>query len=282
MASVPMKHLRTLAPLLILLPLFGAGCAKVEARGLAKEGNDLYRAGKFAEAVSKFEAATRLDPDFPTLQLHIGYANMALRNASEGKAADRYAAKAIAAFSRYMELRPGDERGTKFYLQMLLDSGRNDAALRFLERQHRDNPRDVKIVSSLGVVSSKVGRFSDALKWYEKRAALLPTETKARYLIGTLCWEHLYKNDAVVTIKRIEIADRGIAALQQALKLQKDYAEALTYINLLYRERAKGQTDPGAKEKDMAAARSYYKQAIKLIKAARARARSGAGAKGGG
>ena len=117
-----MKHLRALSPLLLpLLPLLlaGAGCAKVEARGLAKEGNDLYRAGKFTEALTKFEAATRLDPEFPTLQLHIGYANMALRNASEGKAADGHAARAIAAFKRYMELKPGDVGSRRVFAGLL-------------------------------------------------------------------------------------------------------------------------------------------------------------------
>jgi len=275
MCRSPVLLAAPLLSLLLLVTLAPAGCAKVEARELAKEGNDLYRAGKFDQALARFEAAARLDPEFPTLQLHIGYTAMALRTASAAAQGDRHARRAIAAFSRYMELKPADERGPKFYLQMLLDSGRNDEALAFLERQHRDNPRDLKIVSSLGVVSSRVGRFPDALKWYELRARLMPGESKARYLIGTLCWEQLYRNSKAVSIKRIEIADRGIAALKQALKLQPDYAEALTYINLLYRERAKGQTDPGAQEQDMAQARDYYGRAMKLINAARRGSKGG-------
>lgn len=244
------------------------GCDKIEARGLAKEGNDLYRAGKMAEALDAFERAARLDPDFPTLQLHIGYAAMALSTSAEPGRREVHATRAIRAFARFRELAPADERGAKFYLQMLLDTGRLEEALRFLRRKHADNPRDVKVVASLGMVSSKLGRFDDALEWYEKRAALLPGEPRERYLVGTLCWQHLYKNTAVVGAERVAIADRGIAALEQALKLRPDYGEALTYINLLYRERARGQGDAAAREADMARARSYYKRALKVLGAA--------------
>ncbi len=270
-----MVHRRFL-PLLLLLAasLAAAGCDRVEARSLAKEGNALYKAGKLAKALEKFQAAARLDPDFPTVQLHLGYTNMALfaafRSAPRGK---QYAEQAIGGFKRYMALEPTDERGPRFYLQTLLDSGRSAEALAFLKKQHQANPRDVKIVASLGAVSSKAGKFDEALKWYEKRAALLPTEAKARYLIGTLCWQHLYKNNTISDSQRVTLADRGLAALRQALKLQPEYAEALTYVNLLYRERSKGQNDESKREADMAEARKYHKQALKLMKARSAAAK---------
>jgi tetratricopeptide (TPR) repeat protein len=245
-----------------------AGCTKVEARGLAKQGNELYRAGKFDLALAKFEQAARLDPDLPLLHLHAGYAAMSLASATDGSTSVRYSRKAADAFRTYMKLAPDDDRGPKFYLQTLLDAGRSREAIRFLERQHRRDPKDVKVVSSLGQVASKAGDFKSALKWYEKRAALLPGEAKARYLVGTLCWEHLYKNKGVAGAARIRIADRGIAALERAIALEPATpGESLTYINLLYRERAKGQDDPAARERDMARAREYYQKAVAAMKA---------------
>ena len=267
-----MAHRRLSLLVLLLACLASSGCDRVEARSLAKEGNALYKAGKLAKALDKFQAAARLDPKFPTIQLHLGYTNMALfaafRSTPRGKT---YAEQAIRGFQRYMALEPSDERGPRFYLQTLLDSGRSAEALAFLNKQHQANPRDVKIVASLGAVSSKAGKFDEALKWYEKRAALLPTEAKARYLIGTLCWQHLYKNSTVSDSQRVALADRGLVALREALKLQPRYAEALTYINLLYRERSKGQNDEALRDADMAEARKYHKQALKLMKARRER-----------
>ena len=245
-----------------------AGCDAIQARSLAKEGNALYRAGKHQQALTRFQQAARLDPTFPTIQLHLGYTNMALLSAHPDTPSSRtYAAGAISGFRNYMKLEPTDERGPRYYLQILLDSGRHGEALEFLLRQHQRHPKDVKIVASLGAVSSKAGRFSEALKWYEKRAQLLPREAKAQYLIGTLCWQHLYKNSSVSDSQRVKLADRGIAALQQALKLRPDYGEAMTYVNLLYRERSKGQPEEAAREADMATARTYHKKALLMIKA---------------
>ena len=259
--SIP--HLLLLA---FCLTASWSGCQKIEARSLAKEGNSLYKSGKYQQALLKFQQAEKLDPHFPTLQLHLGYVGMALASAHEAQTAERYAKVASRAFETFMRLAPSDERGPRFYLQVLLDSGRHQDALKFLLQQHRKNPRDLKIVASLGVVSSRAGKFSEALKWYEKRADLLPKEAKAHYLIGTLCWKHLYQNEEVVGAERIKLADQGLDALRKALTLRPEYAEALTYTNLLFRERAKGQTDPLAREKDMHQARAYYQKALALIK----------------
>ncbi len=258
--------------LALLLPLMlafntGTGCEMMQSRSLIKEGNSLYKAGKLKEALGLYEQAGEMDPNFPTLHLHLGYTNMALAALYSPPQSDKFSAGAAKAFKALMKLDPSDERGPRYYLQVLLDSNRLDEALVFLKAQHKKNPKEVKTVSSLGMVSSKAGRFEEALGWYEKRAALLPGEAKAMYLIGTLCWKQLYKNDRAQGQARVQLADRGLAALDNALKIQPDYTEALTYANLLHRERAKGQNDEQAKERDMAKARAYYKRAMALIKA---------------
>jgi tetratricopeptide (TPR) repeat protein len=255
------------APRVALLGLLLVGaCDTIQARSLVKEGNALYREGKVDEAITRYEAAARIDPGFATLQLNLGYASLAAASAAPGAAAGKHARRAVTAFARFRELRPWDERGSKFYLQGLLDSGQLDRALAFLEAEHRKSPEDVKIVASLGMVSSRAGRFDAALRWYEKRAELLPSDASARYVIGTLCWERLYKNEALVGAERVKIADRGLKALEGALALQALYPEALTYVNLLYRERAKGQSDPGAAERDLAQARRAYTRAVEQLK----------------
>jgi tetratricopeptide (TPR) repeat protein len=263
-----MAQLRRLASLGFCLELLVAqgGCDTMQARSLVKEGNALYREGKIDEAIARYQAAARIDPDFPTLQLNLGYASLAAASAAPSGSAGKHARRAVDAFARFRELRPWDERGSKFYLQGLIDSAQLDRALAFLEAEHARSPRDVKIVASLGMVSSRAGRFDAALRWYQKRAELLPTDASARYVIGTLCWERLYKNASLVGAERVRIADHGISALEAALKLQALYPEALTYVNLLYRERAKGQSDPAAAERDLEQARRAYGRAVAQLK----------------
>lgn len=258
-----------LIPVLLLAAALATlpGCQKMQARSLIKEGNSAYKAGKLREALALFDQARELDPEFPTLHLHLGYTHMALAALASPPESERHWAGAAAAFKVLMRIAPTDDRAPRYYLQVLMDANKLEEALVFLKAQHKANPRDVKTVSSLGLVSSRAGRFDEALGWYEKRAALLPDEAKAHYLIGTLCWKRLYKNDRVLGVNRIRLADRGLAALDRALTIQPDYAAALTYKNLLHRERARGHEDEQAKAKDMEKARAYYKRAMALIKA---------------
>ncbi|HET8734420.1 MAG TPA: PEGA domain-containing protein, partial [Anaeromyxobacteraceae bacterium] len=66
-----------------------------EARAAYRRGADLYRAGKYREAIAAFEEADRLKPS-PALQFNIGQAREKMGEA----------AAALAAFARYLRLEP--------------------------------------------------------------------------------------------------------------------------------------------------------------------------------
>ena len=57
-------------------------------------------------------------------------------------------------------------------------------------------------------------------------------------------------------------------ALNKALEIKPDYFEALSYINLLYREKAKIETDPVKKQEYIDTANKYLQQALELRKGA--------------
>jgi tetratricopeptide (TPR) repeat protein len=90
--------------LAVLLALPAAGGAAdpastpdpaAEARAAYRRGADLYKAGKYREAIAAFEAADRLKPS-PALQFNIGQAWEKLGDP----------AAALAAFARYLRLDP--------------------------------------------------------------------------------------------------------------------------------------------------------------------------------
>jgi hypothetical protein len=58
----------------------------------------------------------------------------------------------------------------------------------------------------------------------------------------------------------------GLDNLDKALKIKPDSFEALTYINLLWREKAKMETDPAKKDQDIETAEKYRAQALELRK----------------
>ncbi|MCA9673240.1 MAG: tetratricopeptide repeat protein [Myxococcales bacterium] len=260
---------RALPALALFVTLLAAGgCNKAQSRALMKEGNALYKAGKLGAARAKFEEAAKLEPRFALAHLHIGYACIGLAAGRAKAEKQTLLLRGAKAFRRYMVLSPSDGRGARFYLKTLLDAGRTKEATTFLEAEHKKRPRDVSVVQSLGMVASKAGRFEDALRWYEKRAALEPRDPKARYLVGTLVWEHLYhKRGKVIGKTRVDIANRGIVALKKAIALQPSYVEAVTYVNLLLRERALGHDDEAAKKADVAEADKWHKRAQQMLAA---------------
>ena len=59
--------------ILTLAAVGALGCSEVRGRKRIQEANELYKEGRYQEAVAKFEEAERYVPDFPTLQLNKGY-----------------------------------------------------------------------------------------------------------------------------------------------------------------------------------------------------------------
>jgi len=241
------------------------GCQEIRGRQHIKAGNDHYRKGEYREAVEEFTKAEAILPHIPQIYLHQAYAHLSLFVPGDTSPDNQREAKAaIDAFNRYLTLKPEDEKIRQIMIQTLIDSGRYDDALNFFKNKLAENPRDLEAIKALGVISSKAGRFEDGLSWYERRAEVTPNDPEAFYAIGTLCWERLYQRSDKAGEERIKIADRGIAALKKAVELKPRYVEAITFINLLYRERALGQASEEAKAKDLEQARYYYQQALAL------------------
>ncbi|MCB9554870.1 MAG: tetratricopeptide repeat protein [Deltaproteobacteria bacterium] len=239
-----------------------SGCGKLRARSAVKAGNAYYQEGKLDLALEQFERAVSFEPSLALAHLHLGYSCIGLMQGATAQRRDQLAPKALKAFEHYIALRPDDERGPRYYLKVLSDAGQHDRALAYLERRHRQSPGDLRIITSLGLIASRAGKLKQAISWYEKRAEMLPKDPKARYLIGTAVWQHLYQNEQVVGGERLALADRGIEALKRAEAIAADDVQTLTYINLLYRERAKGQTTPEAREQDIKLAEQYRQRAM--------------------
>jgi len=247
-----------------------AGCDSLHARMLGQDGVNLYHQGKIAEAAKKFDEAGKLDPHIPTIQLNLGFANLALYQASpkslEGKAA---ASKAIFAFERYLQLRPDEERARVFLIQTFVDTGRYEDAVTFFKPMVEANPPDGEALTTLGIIASKTGRYEDAKGWYEKRIAVEPDNAEARLALGVLLWDYLHTHAELTGEDRIALADVAINHLGEAIRVKPNAPNAYTYTNLVYRERAVGQTDEEKKQKDLEQATKFYNQAQQLQKGAK-------------
>ncbi len=285
---------RRLCVSLALCALVG-GCSEVRGRKLVQEGNDLYKHGRYAEAVAVFEEAEGLVPSLPELWLNKGYTcRQLIVPGSQDPASRRAVACALAAFKRLGQLRPGDARADQLTIETMFDAGDyHGLEVLFLER-NRQKPDDVDVVRGLQQVYYKSGRWAQALEWSKRVSMLRRSDAEAFYGVGTFVWQILSskgggpemaaydprprlpppgetpaeipaggKNvkgkvkvktpaapvpvappapvagpDALSGPLRAELADEGIHYLEEAVRLRPGYAEAMTYLALLYRQKS--------------------------------------------
>jgi tetratricopeptide (TPR) repeat protein len=176
----------------IALALLAFGCSEVRGRKLVQEGNDLYKKGRYGDAVAVFTEAEQLVPTLPELWLNKGYTcRQLIAPGAQDPQSKQAVACALAAFKRLAELRPSDARADSLTIQTMFDA--NDLSgleAIFLERNRRA-PDDVDVVRGLQQVYYKWGKWPQALNWSKRAAALRPADPEAQYGVGTFIWQVL-------------------------------------------------------------------------------------------
>ena len=189
----------------------------------------------------------------------------------------------MAAFEKTLELTPPNpdvrEKTEKFYLSFLNSAGDKDKGIAYLEKQLGTRPNDLALINQIATLYQKKGDFTKALEYFEKRANMDPTNKETWYTLGVNCWARSYHGGVTVSQEeREQVVDKGIEALNKALAIDPNYFDALSYINLIYREKAKALATVGKNAEAgqaYAKADEYQKQAIDLRKAQAAKAKSG-------
>lgn len=239
------------------------GCDTLSARFRAREGVDLYHAGEFAGAASKFEQANKLDPNLPVLLLNAGTSNLAHFRAVGGKSAagQAAAAKAIQSYERYLEKRPDETRVKAALVQTFVETGRYEDAVVFFRPATEKKPADVEALSTLATIASKCGKPEEALKWYKRRIEAAPDKAEGYVALGVYVWQELHDAPSMPHEQRKAKADVALEALKKAIELQPAAPNAYTYANLVFREIAASDPSEDGKRKNIEEANRYYKMA---------------------
>jgi tetratricopeptide (TPR) repeat protein len=248
------------------------GCDTLKARSVASEAAKLYKDGKVDEAIAQYEEAAKLDPNIDTIQLNLGFANLAAyQNDPKGKSGDAAANKAVLAFENYLKLKPNDERGRQYLVQTFVDTSRYEAAVDFYKPQIEK--KDPDVFNTLGLIASKTGKFAEAKDWYAKRVEADPHNPDAKVSLCVLIWDYLHNHSEVMGDQRKQMADEGIAQCKAAIEEAPKAPNAYTYTNLLYRERAAADLTDDEKRPDLEQANEYFKKAMQLLREAQGKAK---------
>lgn len=135
-----------------------------------------------------------------------------------------------------------------------------------LMRARQANPKDKPIVMALASFYNRRGSFEKTMDTLEAAEQLDPTDHTAPQIVATYYWEKAFRDKSLLPADQLRYAMNGIAATDRALTLKPDYADALTYKNILLRMRANLETDPVLKQQLIAEADALRNQAIALNK----------------
>ena len=130
----------------------------------------------------------------------------------------------------------------------------------------KTNPKDTKAMGSIASMYFKKGDFDKGMEWQKKMADVEGDKPDPYIMIGVQAWDRSYHYPDLDPTTRAHIIDEGMSALQKALQIKPDSFEAITYINLLYREKAKMETDPVKAQEYTDNANKYLAQALELRK----------------
>ncbi len=271
--------------------LVATGCSEVQGRRKIGEANKKYREGQYAEAAALFEEAERLVPQLPVLWLNKGFnCRQMVVPGSKSEQSVAGAKCALTAFKRYQELLPQDVRGETLYVQTLFDADEFETLAKMYEARFAKNNTDIEAINGLVQVYGKWRKVEETLNWYEKKAELQSKDPEAQYSVGVFLWQQLFQNippefsifdprldpnksaskqekkiaplfpsGTIATQQRIDYADKGISYLTRAVELRPKYHEAMTYINLLYRQKSFAFFDaPDDWQKAVDSAKEWY------------------------
>ena len=262
-----MRSPRAAVAALVLLAAGLSGCDKIKARQEIKKGNEFFKATQYQAALANYIEAQRLDPGEKRLDKFIGETYMALYQPGSKHPKDlEFANNAIKRLQTYLTAYPNDKKVREYLVSMYLALDRYDDAIGFYQDLVKSDPNDVKAMTSLAAMYFKKGDFQSGLDWEKKRAALEPQNPEPYVMIGVQAWDRSYHYPDIPPDVRAKIIGEGMDALQAALKIKPDNFDALTYINLLYREKAKIETEDAKKQEYIAEADKYRQQALDLRK----------------
>lgn len=203
----------------LILGVSTAGCSWInalKARDHINKGVTAYTEKEYEEAVKQFSAAAKLDPSLLNAKLYLAHAKRA-------------------------QWTPGIPHPDNVQKA-------RDAILAF-EDVLKDDPKNINAMASIAGIYDGLDEAENAKEWYRKRIEVEPDNPEPYYGIGAIdqrLSQNITGTDGanVPDLSDEQLAqakaytDEGVENLKKSLDLNPEYADAVEYLNLIYREKA--------------------------------------------
>lgn len=246
---------------------------------LASSRQALYRPGKddtenverLRQAVDGYKESLRLNngstPNLVTVKantlaaLTAIYSDDPLKNYDEAK---NYAEQLV-------QHNPNDSKNLYAMANLYEKFGKVDEADQTYNRIVELNPSDVKACGALAAFYNKPlwegrSKFDQAIGILERCAGLAPEDPAGYQKVATFFWDKAYRDPTLGDKDKDAYSDKGLEAVDKALKIKPDYFEAIIFKGLLYRVKAGVATNPRLREQYLQQAQQLQKQGLELKK----------------
>lgn len=220
-----------------VLMLGASGCNKLKARSHLNDGVAAFKSAKYADAEEHFKQAVALDPDNLNGGEYLATAYMSqwIPGAESPENLD-FAVKAREQFQKVLDKDPKDETALESLGYMAYT-------------QAQSLPTD-----------QKLAKYDEAVQWFKKLIEVNPNKKEAYYYLGVIAYNkfhpalalarvnlHMKDDEDPIKDKKVReelssqystIIDEGEANLQKALEIDKEYDDAMVYLELLIRQKA--------------------------------------------
>jgi Tfp pilus assembly protein PilF len=244
-----------LAAVLVTL-LMGTGCQKLQARDHLNKGVNAFKNAQYPEAVEHFKQAVELDPSYTNARLYLATAYM----------------------QQYI---PGSESDDNMKMANAAESTFKDVL--------KDDPKNETAIAYLASLYLNEKHWDESKAWYDKLTTVNPKSAVGYYSKGFIAWSQWYPADGTaranlgmklddpgpikdkkvreeLKAKYASVIQDGLNNLDEALKVDPDYDDAMAYENLLIRERADLADSKEDYEKDVKTANDWVDKAMAVKK----------------
>ncbi len=276
-----MRRSLALAALAFLaVPLLG-GCRQLQARVELKKGNSLYAQEQYSEAIKQFQKGIELDPSDTFAWRSVGLAALALYRPGDDSPKNlEYARIATQAFENYLKDSPDDAKVQDYLMSILVNSKQYKEALAFvdqLQQRHPEEASDPKWDKYRVNVLIQAGQLEQAEALAMKTPG--PEQPVSLYSIGVAAWNKVYNNNSIDFATKQQKVELGLTSLRKSVEIKPDYFDAMFYLGLMLREKAKLEIDGNARTADVNEAEDWLKKGLDLRKKAQATPAAAAPAK---
>jgi tetratricopeptide (TPR) repeat protein len=237
---------------LAALAVCSTGCDKLKARDNLKRGVQSFTNAKYPEAVAYFQKAVQLDPTFTTTHQYLAIAYMSQYiPGAESPENVHMAENAYKEFQEVLRLDPKDENATAYIAKLYFDQKKMDEAMEWNKKVIAINPQNKEAYYTMGVIAWSQWLIPD--REARNKMGMKPEDP------GPLKDKKIREG---LKVKYRPMLDEGVANMQKALDIDKEYDEAMAYMNLLIRYRADLDDSVDEYKKDWDAADGWVQKAL--------------------